>query len=70
VPLTEDSALTIPDLSVPIAPAAENGCGKTCWAVLRLVATTSNARLRATSSRITSAQLVGIRRQIAVAVGV
>jgi mRNA-degrading endonuclease toxin of MazEF toxin-antitoxin module len=69
VPLTEDAALAIPDLSVPIAPTAENGCGKMCWAVSHLVATTSKARLRATSSRITPGQLAIIRRQVAIVIG-
>jgi mRNA interferase MazF len=70
VPLTEDAALAIPDLSVAITPSAENGCRKQCWAVSHLVATTSKARLTATPSRITQAQLAAIRRQIALAVGV
>lgn len=69
VPLTEDAALAIADLSVAIAPTAENGCGKTCWAVSHLVATTSKARLRATGSRIAPDQLAAIRRQIALAIG-
>jgi mRNA-degrading endonuclease toxin of MazEF toxin-antitoxin module len=68
VPLTEDSALAIPDLSVAISPTAENGCSKPCWAVSHLVATTSKARLQATSSRVTSEQLTAIRYQIALAV--
>jgi mRNA-degrading endonuclease toxin of MazEF toxin-antitoxin module len=38
VPLTEDSALAIPDISVAIAPTAENGCSKPCWAVSHLAA--------------------------------
>ena len=70
VPLTEDAALAIADLSVAIAPTAENGCRTPCWAVSHLVATTSKARLRATPSRITAGQLDAIRRQIALAVGV
>jgi mRNA interferase MazF len=70
VPLTEDAALAIPDLSVAIAPTAENGCSKPCWAVSHLVATTSKARLQATPSRITPQQLTAIRRQIALAVGI
>ena len=70
VPLTEDAALAIPDLSVAIAPTVENGCSKPCWAVSHLVATTSKARLRATPSHITPGQLTAIRRQIALAVGV
>ena len=70
VPLTEDAALAIGDLSVAIAPSAENGCRKPCWAVSHLVATTSKARLRATPSHITPEQLATIRRQIALAVGI
>jgi len=70
VPLTDDPALVIPDLAVPIAPGPENGCSKPCWAVSHLVATTSKARLKATGSRITQGQLAAIRRQIDLAVGV
>jgi uncharacterized protein YifN (PemK superfamily) len=70
VPLTEDATLAIPDLSVAIAPTPDNGCTKPCWAVSHLVATTSKARLSATRSRIAPDQLIAIRRQIALAVGV
>ena len=70
VPLTEDAALAICDLSVSIKPTAENGCSKPCWAVSHLVATTSKARIQATPSRITPQQLTVIRRQIALAVGI
>jgi len=62
--------LAIPDLSVVIVSITKNGCTKPCWAVSHLVATTSKARLSATPSRITPEQLVAIRRQIALAVGV
>ena len=57
VPLTEDAALAIPDLSIAIAPTTENGCSKPYWAVFHLVATTAKARLQATPSRITQQQL-------------
>ena len=70
VPLTEDAALAIPDLSVAIMPTPENGCGKPCWAVSHLVTTTSKARLRATPSRITQDQLAAIRRQIALIISI
>ena len=70
VPLIEDAALAIPDLSVAIAPSTENGCSKPCWAVSHLVATTSKARLRATPSCITREQLAAVRRQIARAIGI
>jgi mRNA-degrading endonuclease toxin of MazEF toxin-antitoxin module len=69
VPLTEDFTLVIPDLATEISPNAENGCAKPCWAVSHLVATTSKARLTATASMITAAQLGAIRRQIALAIG-
>ena len=70
VPLTEDATLAIPDLSVAIAPNAENGCPKPCWAASHLVMTTSKQRIRATESRVSPEQLASIRRQIAHAVGV
>ena len=70
VPLTDDAALAIADLSVAISPTVENGCKKPCWAVSHLVATTAKARLRATSCRVTTDQLTAIRRQIALAVGI
>lgn len=70
VPLTDDPALIVTDLAVAIAPSAENGCPKPCWAVSNLVATTSKRRLTATASRITQEQLTKIRQQIALAIGV
>jgi mRNA interferase MazF len=70
VPLTDDAALVIPDLAVPIMPSAENGCSKPSWAASHLVSTTSKARLKATPSRVTPDQLAAIRRQIALAVGI
>ncbi len=70
VPLTDDVTLVIPDLATEILPSAENGCVKPCWAVSHLVATTSKARLTATPSMITAAQVFAIRRQIALAIGI
>jgi mRNA interferase MazF len=69
VPLTSDASMAIEDLSVRIEPTAENGCGSTCWALAHCVATTSSRRVRATSSAITSDQLLAIRRRIALAIG-
>jgi mRNA-degrading endonuclease toxin of MazEF toxin-antitoxin module len=69
VPITDNANLIIPDLAVAIEPTPENGCSKTCWAVSHLVATASKARLAATKSRITAAQLTKIRRQIALSIG-
>jgi uncharacterized protein YifN (PemK superfamily) len=69
VPLTQDASLAIPDLSVAIAPSAENGCRNRYWAVSHLVATTSKSRLHPTPSRITPDELAAVRRQVALAIG-
>jgi mRNA-degrading endonuclease toxin of MazEF toxin-antitoxin module len=69
VPMTEDQNLVIKALSVAIAPTAENGCTKPCWAASHLVASTSKTRLTATASRVTDGQLAAIRRQLALAIG-
>jgi mRNA interferase MazF len=69
VPLTEDAGLAIAGLTLLIQPTAENGCTKPSWAISYNVTATSKARLHRTPSRITTAQLGEIRRQIAVAVG-
>jgi mRNA interferase MazF len=69
VPLTEDQRLAVTDLSVAIEPTSQNGCTKRCYALSHCVATTSTARVRATRSRITDHELQGIRRQIALAIG-
>ena len=69
VPLTEDPALVIPELTVRIEPTAENGCTKPSWALSYNVTATSKTRLRRTSSRLSTEQLADIRRQIAIAVG-
>jgi uncharacterized protein YifN (PemK superfamily) len=70
VPLTDDLALAIPDLSVAIAPDRENGFRAPCWAVAHLVTTLAKARLRPTPARITPSQLAAIRSRVALAVGV
>jgi mRNA interferase MazF len=69
VPLTDDPGLVITGLTVAIAPTAENGCTKPCWALSYNVTATSKTRLARTPSRITAGQLASIRQQIAVAVG-
>jgi mRNA-degrading endonuclease toxin of MazEF toxin-antitoxin module len=69
VPLTEDAGLAIQDLVEPIEPSTENGCTKRCFALAPFVASTSQARVRATKSRITADQLARIRRQVAEAIG-
>ncbi len=69
VPLSEDERLAIPDLSIAIDPTPQNGCTKRCHALSHCVATTSARRVRPTSSRITGAQLLAIRRQIVLAIG-
>jgi mRNA interferase MazF len=69
VPLSEDRQLAPVDLSVLIEPTPENGCTKPCYALSCYVATTSKQRIRPTASYILPEQLVVIRRQIAVAIG-
>jgi mRNA-degrading endonuclease toxin of MazEF toxin-antitoxin module len=69
VPLSEDRQLAIPDLSVAIDPTPENGCATRCYALSHCVATTSAGRIRPTTSRITRDQLLAIRRQIVLAIG-
>ena len=69
VPLTEQAALAIPSLSVPIDPTAENGCATRCYAVSHFVTTTAAARVRATGSSIRPEELARIRRQVALAIG-
>jgi mRNA interferase MazF len=69
VPLTEDRRLAIADLSVTIDPTPQNGCTKRCYALSHCVATTSAARVRETPSWIAKDQLLAIRRQIALAIG-
>ena len=69
-PLTEDSRLAIPELSVAIEPTPQNGCPRRCYALSHCVTTTSAVRLRPTRSSVTLEQLREIRRQIALAIGV
>lgn len=69
VPLTDDSRLAIPSLSVAIAPTAENGCTKPSYALAHHVTATSKQRITPTPSRVSTAQLAKIRELIALAVG-
>jgi mRNA interferase MazF len=69
VPLADDPALAIADLSVAIAPTQENGCTKPCRALAHHVTTTSKQRIEPTASHITQAELQRLRRCIAVAIG-
>jgi len=69
VPLTEDQRLAIPDLSVAIDPTPRNGCTKRCYALSHCVATTLAKRVRQTTSKIAEDELMAIRRQIALAIG-
>lgn len=69
VPLTEDAALAMPLLSVGIAPTAENGCTKFCWAAAHLITATSRHRVKPTHSRVTRDQLAAIRHKIMLAIG-
>lgn len=69
VPLSEDGDLAPPDMSLQIDPTPENGCTKRSYALSHCVVATSMGRVTPTSSRITSGQLLTIRRQIATAIG-
>lgn len=69
VPITEDSRLGIPDLSVLIQPTPGNGCTKPCFALATHVTATSKARIRPTESAVTPAQLDAIRARIGIALG-
>jgi mRNA interferase MazF len=69
VPLTEDAGLAIAALSVTIDPTTENGAPKRCYALAHCVSTSSAARLKPTSSRISADQLREIREKIALAIG-
>jgi mRNA-degrading endonuclease toxin of MazEF toxin-antitoxin module len=69
VPLTEDSRLAIPDLSVAIDPTPENGCSKRCYAVAHSVTSTSVARVKSTDSRVTPREVQEIRRKVALSIG-
>ena len=70
VPLSEDRAFAIADLTVPIDPTPENGCSKRCYALSHCVTTNSKQRVTPTQSRIRVEQLDAIRRQIALSIGV
>ena len=69
VPLTEDTELAMPSLSVTIDPSAENGCTKRCHALAPSVTAVSLERVRPTGSRVTAGQLRQLRSMIAEAIG-
>jgi mRNA-degrading endonuclease toxin of MazEF toxin-antitoxin module len=69
VPLSEDPGLAIPGTSLLIEPTPENGCTKSCYALSHCIAATSVRRLTDTPSSVTPGQLVEIRRQIGLAIG-
>jgi mRNA interferase MazF len=69
VPLTSDSCLTIPGLSVTIEPTPENGCQQLCFALAAWVTSVSVKRVSCTGSQVRPNQLGAIRRCIAEATG-
>jgi len=69
VPMTRDAALAYAAFAERIDPAPENGADTTSWALAHHVTTVSLRRVQATPSRITDAQLVSLRRRIALALG-
>ena len=70
VPLTDDARLAMPEVSLHILPTPGNGCTKPCWAASYLVTTTAKSRVRATQSSVTPAELLAIREQVALAIGI
>ena len=69
VPLSGEVLEAPERLALSIDPTPENGCATRCYALSYCVTTASVARLQGTSSHITDEQLVEIRRQIALAIG-
>lgn len=69
VPLTRDEGLVYPSFVERIDPTPENGAAETSWALAHHVSSVSMKRVTPTPSRVTSEQLGGIRRRIALAVG-
>jgi mRNA-degrading endonuclease toxin of MazEF toxin-antitoxin module len=70
VPLTRDEGLAYPSFAERIEPDSENGVDATCWALAHHVTSVSLQRVRTTASRITAGQVGGIRRRIALALGI
>jgi mRNA-degrading endonuclease toxin of MazEF toxin-antitoxin module len=68
VPLTRDEGLAHRSFAERIDPTADNGAETTCWALAHHVTSVSLRRVRSTASRVTAAQLAGIRERIAVAI--
>ena len=69
VPLSSNVLAAPEALTLVIEPSQENGCTARCYALSYCVAATSVSRLQATPSQITTEQLLTIRRQIALALG-
>jgi len=69
VPLTRDEGLAYPTFSERIEPTTENGADVTSWALAHHINSVSLQRIQKTPSRITAGQLAGIRRRMAVALG-
>ena len=69
VPLTSDAGLAYPAFSQQIEPTNGNGAKVTSWALAHHVTSVSSQRVKATSSRVSEAQLASIRERIALAIG-
>ncbi|MGH2862476.1 MAG: type II toxin-antitoxin system PemK/MazF family toxin [Solirubrobacteraceae bacterium] len=71
VPMTTDARFAeLAGLVERIDPTLENGAERTCWAIAHHVGSVALTRVRSTQSRISNAQLRGVRAKIALAVGV
>ena len=69
VPLARGEAFAFAGASVAIPPAPENGANALSFAMSWNVQAVPHARIRATESRVSDAQLAEIRNQIAACVG-
>ena len=69
VPMTRNEDLAYVAFAERIEPSAENGSETTSWALAHHVTAVSMRRVKATPSRITPEQLKGLRRRMALALG-
>jgi hypothetical protein len=68
--LTRDGGPVYASFAERIDPDSENGVDATCWALAHHVTNVSLQQVRTTPSQITADQVDGLRRRIAVALGI
>ena len=70
VPMTGDSALAIPDLTVVLQPCRTNGCKKLSYLLPQHLTCVAKTRITAvTQSEITSAELQQLRQLVVLTIG-